>query len=210
MSALSILFIGLMLGVQHATEADHLAAVATLATRQAGWRQALRQGAFWGLGHTLTLLAFAGVVLALGRVIPTIVERLLETGVGMMLVLLGADVLRRQWRDRVRFHRRRHAQARSGRWPWRALAVGMMHGLAGSAALVLLSLQASPALPLGLGYVALFGLGSIAGMAMLSVVIAAPMRVSARHLSRVHRVLQAGVGLFSCVLGAVTIVRPAG
>lgn len=237
MSALSILFIGLLLGVQHATEADHLAAVATLATRASGWRQALRQGAFWGLGHTLTLLAFAGVVLALGRVIPPVVERLLETGVGLMLVLLGADVLRRLWRDRVHFHRHQHAQAlgpdtvhvhahshrgdgphaesthrhaHPGRWPLRALAVGMMHGLAGSAALMLLTLQAGPTLPLGLGYIALFGLGSIAGMALLSVVIAAPMRLSARHLTRLHRVLQAGVGVFSCVLGAVTIARLAG
>jgi ABC-type nickel/cobalt efflux system permease component RcnA len=237
MTALSILFIGLLLGLQHATEADHLAAVATLATRPTGWRQALRQGAFWGLGHTLTLLAFAGVVLALGQIVPPVVERWLETGVGLMLLLLGADVLRRLWRERIHFHLHRHesprgpdtvhvhahshrgdvAHARSTHdhphprgWPLRALAVGMMHGLAGSAALVLMSLQATPTLPLGLAYIALFGLGSIAGMALLSIVIAAPIRLSARHLTRVHHAMQAGVGLFSCTLGAFTIVRLAG
>jgi ABC-type nickel/cobalt efflux system permease component RcnA len=234
MTALSILFVGLLLGMQHATEADHLAAVATLATRQTGWRQAWRQGACWGLGHTLTLLAFAGVVLALGRVIPPVVERVLETGVGLMLVLLGADVVRRLWRDRIHFHPHRHespdgpdvvhvhahshhgdgVHARSVHdhphptgWPLRALAVGIMHGLAGSAALVLMSLQATPTLSLGLAYIALFGLGSIAGMALLSIVIAAPMRLSARHLARLQQVMQAGVGLFSCTLGAFTIAR---
>ncbi|HEX5684650.1 MAG TPA: urease accessory protein [Ideonella sp.] len=221
MTALSILFIGLLLGVQHATEADHLAAVATLATRPTGWRQAVRHGMAWGLGHTLTLLAFAGMLLVLGQVVSPALERGLETGVGMMLVLLGADVLRRLWCDRIHRHLHQHAQAAGthtvqasapvhahpGRWPLRALAVGMMHGLAGSAALVLMSLQATPAPALGLGYVALFGLGSIAGMAVLSAVIALPLQRSARRLTRLHRVLQAGVGLFSCALGAFTIAR---
>lgn len=237
MTALSILFIGLLLGVQHATEADHLAAVATLATRPADWRQALRQGIGWGLGHTLTLLAFAGVVLALGHVVSPTLERALETAVGAMLVLLGADVLRRLWRECIHFHlhQHRHPQGSGvvhvhahshrgegqhaqsahrhghpGRWPLRALAVGMMHGLAGSAALVLLSLQAAPSVPLGLGYIALFGLGSIAGMAVLSVVIALPLRLSARRLTRLHQLMQVSVGLFSCALGAFTIARLAG
>lgn len=234
MTALSILFIGLLLGVQHATEADHLAAVATLATRPSGWRQAVRQGAAWGLGHTLTLLVFAGAVLVLGRVVSPTLEHALETGVGVMLVLLGADVLHRLWRDRIHFHLHQHGQqagpqmvhvhahshrsegphaqsphrhAHPGRWPLRALAVGMMHGLAGSAALVLMSLQAAPTLPLALGYIALFGLGSIAGMVLLSVVIAAPLRLSACRLTRWHQALQASVGLFSCTLGAVTVAR---
>jgi len=237
MTALSILFIGLLLGLQHSTEADHLAAVATLATRPSSWRQAMRQGMAWGLGHALTLLAFAGVVLALGRVVSPALERMLETGVGGMLVLLGADVLRRLWRDRIHFHLHQHAapqgpqtvhvhahshrgegphaqsphqHAHPAHWPLRALAVGMMHGLAGSAALVLMSLQAAPSVPLGLGYIALFGLGSIAGMAVLSVVIALPLRLSARRLTRLQRLMQAGVGLFSCALGVLTVARLAG
>jgi hypothetical protein len=183
------------------------------------------------------LLAFAGAVLALGRVIPPLVERLLETGVGLMLVLLGADVLRRVWRQRIRLHLHRHvspagpgvvhahahrhpgagADTESApdhrhphRWPLRALAVGMVHGLAGSAALLLSSLQATPTWPLGLGYIALFGLGSIAGMALLSLVIAAPLRLSARHLTGLHQVAQTGVGLFSCTFGAFTIARLGG
>ncbi|MEK8032947.1 urease accessory protein [Ideonella sp. DXS29W] len=236
---LPTLLVGLLLGVQHATEADHLAAVATLATREGGWRQAMRQGAFWGLGHTLTLLTFAGAVLVLGQVIPPQVERGLESAVGVMLVLLGADVLRRVWRPQTHLHVHRHgthgrpelvhlhihghapalhttatspehAHAEAGGWPLRALAVGMMHGLAGSAALSLMSLQAAPALSLGLSYIALFGLGSIAGMALLSAALVAPMRLTARHLVPLQRWLQAGVGAFSCGLGAFTIVQMSG
>ena len=112
-----------------------------------------------------------------------------------MLVVLGVDVLRRLARDRIHFHAHRHdletehVHAHSHRgegrhaesshrhehakqWPLRALAVGVMHGLAGSAALVVLSLQAVPSIALGLGYIVLFGVGSIFGMALLSLAIA--------------------------------------
>lgn len=224
MTMLSILFVGLLLGMQHATEADHLAAVATLATQHSSLARALRQGVAWGVGHTLTLLLFAGAVLVLGRVISPAVERTLETAVGVMLIVLGGDVLRRLLRDRIHFHVHQHAPGtrhvhahshrsdgphaesahrheHAARWPIRALAVGTMHGLAGSAALVVLSMQAVPSVMLGLGYIALFGAGSIIGMALLSVAIAVPLRLSAARLTHVHRWLTASVGLFTCSLG---------
>lgn len=224
MTALSVLFVGLLLGMKHATEADHLAAVATLATRQSSLAQTLRQGVAWGVGHTLTLMLFGGAVLLLGQVISPGLEQALETAVGVMLVLLGADVLRRLVRDRIHFHVHRHDQRtahvhahshrgegphaesthrheHARRWPLRALAVGMMHGLAGSAALVVLTLKTIPSVSLGVGYIALFGIGSIAGMALLSVVIAVPLKVSSGYLTRVHHSMTAMVGLFSCALG---------
>jgi ABC-type nickel/cobalt efflux system permease component RcnA len=245
MTALSILFVGLLLGMKHATEADHLAAVATLATRQSSLAQTLRQGVAWGIGHTLTLMLFGGAVLALGQVISPSLEQALETAVGIMLIVLGADVLRRLVRDRIHFHVHRHvagpehvhahshrgeAPPRRGmdesrgprgprhaeaphlhehakRWPLRALAVGMMHGLAGSAALVMLSLQAVPSVALGLGYITLFGAGSIFGMALLSVAIAVPLKLSAAYLTRMHHSMTALVGLFSCVLGAFMVLE---
>ena len=231
MTGLSILVVGLLLGMKHATEADHLAAVATLATRQGSLAHALRQGAAWGLGHTVTLMAFGGMVLPLGHAIPAGLERALETAVGVMLILLGADVLRRLARERIHFHVHRHADvgahihahghraeatphaesphdhAHAPRsLPLRALAVGMMHGLAGSAALVVLSMQAVPSVPLGLAYIALFGVGSIAGMAVLSVIIAVPLRLSAGYLAGVHRAATAVIGLASCALGVWMIV----
>lgn len=230
MTAVSILLIGLMLGLQHATETDHLAAVATLVTRQASLGQTLRQGVAWGVGHTLTLMCFAGAVLALGQAISPGLEQALETGVGLMLIVLGADVLRRLVRDRVHFHVHRHdpgaahihAHSHRGegrhaeslhrhehprRWPLRALAVGIMHGLAGSAALVMLSLQSGPSVALGLGYIVLFGVGSVLGMAMLSVVIAAPLRLSAGYMTQLHHTLTGLVGAFSCAMGVYMVVE---
>jgi len=241
-TALSILLVGLLLGMQHATEADHLAAVATLATRQNSLARTLRQGVAWGIGHTLTLMLFAGAVLALGQVISPGLEKGLETAVGLMLIVLGADVLRRLWRDRVHFHVHTHAaqpphvHAHSHRgegrhqagfalgaarrdhaasahrhehapqeWPLRALAIGMMHGLAGSAALVVLSLQAVPSVALGLGYIALFGVGSILGMAALSVAIAIPMKLSATYLGRLQHATSAAIGIATCALGVVMV-----
>lgn len=230
MTALSVVLVGFLLGMKHAFEADHLAAVATLVTRRSSMLQTLKLGAAWGLGHTLTLMAFGGLVFALGQSISYSWEQALETAVGVMLVLLGADVLHRLVRERIHFHVHRHGPQTAHvhahshrddntphvasahdhahaprRWPLRALAVGMMHGLAGSAALVLLSLQSTPSVALGLGYIALFGAGSILGMALLSVAIAAPLSLSARYLTRMHTGMTALVGLFSCALGIVII-----
>ena len=230
MTTLSILVVGLLLGMQHATEADHLAAVATLATRHTSLAQAVRQGLAWGVGHTLTLMAFGGAVLLLGQAISPALGQMLESAVGVMLFVLGADVLRRLVRDRIHFHVHRHGpstvhvhahshrgegahaesahrHAHATRWPLRALAVGMMHGLAGSAALVVLTLQSIPSLGLGVGYIAVFGIGSIVGMASLSLIIAVPLRLSSAYLTRLHLAMTALVGAFSCVLGAWMVLE---
>jgi ABC-type nickel/cobalt efflux system permease component RcnA len=229
-TAFSILLVGLLLGMQHATEADHLAAVATLVARPGSLGQTVRQGVAWGVGHTLTLMAFGGAVLLLGQAISPDLEHALETAVGVMLVLLGADVLRRALRERIHFHVHRHGpdtvhvhahshrgeaahaasahrHAHPRRWPLRALAVGMMHGLAGSAALVVLSLEAIASPGLGFGYIAVFGLGSIAGMALLSVVIAVPLGLTSRRLTALHRAMTVAVGAASCVLGGVMVLE---
>ncbi len=204
MTALSILVVGLLLGMQHATEADHLAAVATLATRQASVAQTVRQGVAWGVGHTVTLMLFAGAVFVLGQAISPDLEQALETAVGVMLVGLGADVLRRLLRDRIHPQPPHHHPSVS-HWPVRALAVGMMHGMAGSAALVVLSLKAVPSL--SLGYIAMFGMGSIAGMAALSLAIALPLRLSGGYFARLRYLWMALVGIFSCTLGIAMVVE---
>jgi hypothetical protein len=204
MTVFSILLVGLLLGMKHATEADHLAAVATLATRQASLAQTLRQGVAWGVGHTLSLMLFGGAVFLLGQAISPNLEQALETAVGIMLIGLGADVLRRLVVERIGF-RVQADGANDGHL--RALAVGMMHGLAGSAALVMLSIRSLPSWSIGLGYILVFGLGSIAGMALLSVAIALPLRLSAGRLLALHRSMTGLVGLFSCALGAYMVVE---
>ena len=236
MSVGAILLLGLLLGMRHALDADHLAAVATLVTRSRSVGHTVLQGVAWGAGHTLTLLLFGGAVLVLGLVLPEPAAAALELAVGVMLVALGAELLYRLWRRRVHFHAHRHADGaahfhahaheqdlphdpdrheHSHGFPLRALLVGMVHGMAGSAALILLSLEALRTPAWGLVYIAVFGIGSIAGMAALSVVIAIPMRLTSRRLAlgrldRAHGGLSALVGLATVLLGCYVVFRSAG
>ncbi len=231
MTVTSILALGFLLGMRHALDADHLAAVATLATRSRSVGHTLLQGVAWGTGHTLTLMLFGGAVLVLGLALPARAAQALELAVGVMLVVLGADVLYRLWRARVHFHAHRHADgvahfhAHSHRdesaphdparhehrhprgFPGRALLVGMVHGMAGSAALILLSLEALRSPAWGFVYIAIFGLGSILGMAALSAAIAVPLRLTSRRLTRAYDGLSAAVGLATLVLGCYIVYR---
>jgi hypothetical protein len=222
-----ILGLGFLLGMQHALEADHIAAVSSIAARRSHVGDIVRHGLTWGLGHTLTLFAFAGAAILLGHAIPEQFARPLETAVGIMLIGLGAHVLWRLWRDRVHFHQHGHgdgtvhlhAHSHAGetvahsRGPhahahgfrWRTLLVGLMHGMAGSAALLVLTVSQASSPAVGLGYIALFGVGSMIGMGALSTVIAVPLVVSARWLTWANSGLQGGVGIITIAIGIRTI-----
>ena len=104
--------LGFLIGLQHALEADHLMAMATLASGGGTLGAVARRGIVWGIGHTATLLALGGTALLLGELVPQRLATLLEFGVGAMLVLLGADVLRRLWSQRVHVHPHTHAANR--------------------------------------------------------------------------------------------------
>jgi cytochrome c biogenesis protein CcdA len=229
MTLASIFTLGFLLGMHHATDADHVAAVATLVTRSRSVGESMLQGLAWGTGHTLTLLLFGGAVLAAGLVVPERAAAALELAVGVMLVVLGADVLYRLRRTRVHFHAHRHADGAAhvhahshpgGQAPHdsarhdhehprrlaaRALLVGMMHGMAGSAALILLGIEALRSPALAFAYIGVFGLGSILGMLLLSAAIAVPLRLSSRRLGRAHNALSAAVGLGTVVLGCYIV-----
>lgn len=229
MTLASVLALGFLLGMRHATDADHLAAVATLATRSRSLGHTVLQGVAWGTGHTLTLMLFGGAVLVLGLVVPAQAAQALELAVGVMLVLLGAEALYRLRRERIHFHAHHHTggvahfHAHSHRgegaphdparhehphgFPARALLVGMVHGMAGSAALVLLSLEAMSSPARGFVYIAIFGLGSILGMALLSAAIAVPLRLTSRRLTRAYDNLSAAIGVVTVLVGGFIIYR---
>ena len=222
-----ILGLGFLLGMQHALEADHIAAVSSIAARRSHVGDIVRHGLTWGLGHTVTLFIFAGAAIVLGHAIPESLAQPIETAVGVMLVGLGAHVLWRVWSDRVHCHRHDHgagtphvhvhshvnetaphersAHEHGHGFRWRSLLVGLMHGMAGSAALLVLAVSqvASPAF--GMLYIALFGIGSMLGMGALSMVIAVPLVVSARWLTRANRTIQCVVGVATIGIGAVPI-----
>jgi ABC-type nickel/cobalt efflux system permease component RcnA len=216
--------------MHHALEADHLAAVASLVTKEndLNKRKAMRHGIFWGIGHTLTLFIVGIIFISMSSLVPDNLAQYLEFAVGIMLLLLGTSVIYRLFRDKVHFHQHQHEDGKahfhahshrddsnqvhdklhhhSHDVPYRSLFVGLMHGMAGSAVLVMLTLDTFNELWLGALYVILFGVGSIIGMAILSVIISVPMRASKR-LTWLNNSLTASVGVMTLVLGLLTIVE---
>jgi ABC-type nickel/cobalt efflux system permease component RcnA len=231
MDLISTLLLGVLLGMRHALDADHIAAVASLATRSASSRETVRLGVAWGIGHTLTLFAVSLAVLLLGASFSGPAATMAEFAVGVMLVVLGADVVWRAVRERIHVHphthpdgrvhlhahshaseqkphqHSRHGHAHKSGMPARALAVGLMHGLAGSAALLLLTVATVERPALGILYVALFGVGSILGMGVLSLVVALPLRAFARHATPLLAGLHVIVGAGTMILGAWIMVE---
>ncbi len=221
----SILGLGFLVGMQHALEADHVAAVSSMASNAKGLRSFTRHGAFWGIGHTLTLFIFAGAAICLSWVISERWSAVLEACVGLMLVGLGANVLWRMRRKKVHFHahthgsgathfhahshegdnrphnKSTHAHEHPEGLPWRTLAVGLMHGMAGSAALVVLTAATLKSPLWGLAYILLFGVGSIFGMAILSMVISVPLIYTARRLTWANQALQVAIGAVTVFVG---------
>ena len=224
---LSILVLGFLIGMRHALEADHVAAVASLATQCSSVADTVRHGISWGLGHTITLFLFGTAALLMDSVMPENLAATLEFAVGIMLILLGLDVLRRMYKKQIHFHAHKHdggvqhfhahshekttehnetahQHVHPKKLPRRALLIGLIHGMAGSAALILLTLNTTGSLATGMLYMGLFGIGSIGGMALLSFAIAIPLRRSAEGLSWVYNGLQISVGLATILVGSLT------
>lgn len=212
---ISTLVIGFLLGMRHAMEADHLAAVATLAVNGHSLGETLRLGSVWGLGHTLTLFAFGTLALSMDTFLPERLSQALETAVGLMLVLLGGSLI---WSAARRVHRgdslglcqglslSRPGQEHCGEgFPARAMLVGMVHGMAGSAALIVLALQTVDSASLGLLYIGLFGAGSIAGMSLCAAAMSLPLRWAGERVGVYHRTLAAAIGAATAALGMLML-----
>ncbi len=225
----SLLAFGALVGMQHALEADHLAAVAALSARPSTRRSLVLRGAWWGLGHTVALFAICGSVLLLGLSLGEGLEAALEFLVGVMVAGLGLNVLWTLYRRRIHFHAHahgdgvRHLHAHSHetetkrdhagsphehRHPRhglaKALTVGLLHGAAGSGALLVLLVAVAQSAGMALAYIACFGLGSIAGMAALSFVASFPLNAAARGARWLHNAIMAAIGLFAIAIGANT------
>lgn len=220
----TLMLFGILLGMQHALEADHLAAVAAMSAGRSSRRALVLRGSCWGVGHTLTLLGICGVLLVVGGTISPHTQALLDLAVGVMVMLLGANVLRRLWRQRPHFHFHQHetgelhvhAHSHAGETRThtssphdhghqnlglgRAVMVGMMHGAAGSAALLVLAAASRSAFT-GLSYVLCFGVGSIIGMATLSFVASYPLGFLERCAGRINTAALAAIGGLAIIIG---------
>src|SRR3954466_15477491 len=204
-----------LLGMRHALEPDHLAAVSTLVTRERGGYKAALLGACWGVGHTMSLLAAGTLLVLLRAEMPARLADTFELGVAAMLVALGlraiylaarqgpaGSVHVHHHRGLVHVHRGAPAHIHIGTWTLarRPLLVGAVHGLAGSGALTALVLATLPTAAARLIYMALFGLGSTIGMAALSGVLGWPLARVGRHRA-LARAVSLTVGCVSTLLG---------
>ena len=225
LSTYALLGVGLLFGLKHATEVDHVVAVSTIVSQHRNvWRSAV-VGALWGAGHTAALLITGVVVLSLRVAIPERVSSWLELCVALMIIGLGATALWRALRKRsdvhvhehshdgmshvhIHFHDQQtrheaqrshtHAVARVGIKP---ILIGAVHGLAGSGALTLLILAQIQSTWQGLFFLAVFGVGSIAGMLLMSGLIGLPFALTSRKLTTVHHRLQTAAAVVSLAFG---------
>jgi high-affinity nickel permease len=219
-SLTAALGLGFVLGVRHALDADHVAAVSTFVSTDRSLLRSCLIGAFWGAGHTAALLAAGIVTMSLKLTIPPGLEKGFETLVAVVLVLLGAHVLLRSF-SALTLHRHRHTH--DGRFhshahvhaggelahahphllhgARRPFLVGLVHGLAGSAALMLLVLSTISSPLGGLLYILVFGVGSTGGMLVLSGLIGIPVVIAAGRSAMAVVVIQALAGVASLGLG---------
>ena len=229
----SLLFLGFLLGVRHATDADHIVAIATIVSRQRNLRGSAMIGAVWGIGHTVTILIVGGAIILFGVVIPPRLGLAMEFSVGIMLILLGVLTLtgmrgvineaasliqpsRRGSPDQLG-----HVHSYGGKAPlawldgrfgrlmiyqWlRPLVIGIVHGLAGSAAVALLVLTLVRDPVWAFTYLLLFGAGTICGMMVITLGLSAPFALTSSALPRINFPLRAAAGLISFVFGLFLI-----
>jgi high-affinity nickel-transport protein len=190
--SLPIAVLGFLLGMRHAVDPDHVVAVTAITARHPSISRSAIVGALWGLGHTLTLLLVGGSIVLFKVAISARVGVALELSVAGMLVCLGFSNLM------VVRTRATPAATPSGVRP---LIVGAVHGLAGSAAVALLVVGAVSSPAAAIGYLLLFGLGTVMGMLLVTLVVAMPARLAINRVASARRWLTLASGIVSVVMG---------
>jgi hypothetical protein len=249
LNVVSFLFLGFFLGMRHATDADHVVAIATIVSRERSMAGSALIGAAWGVGHTVTVIAVGAAIIVFGVVIPPRLGMSMEFAVGIMLVLLGVLTFTGMGRgggvthahagvpgvhkldvhdhlhshgDYLHRHPHGHGPGTHGHadehtplaridrsvlgriafYDWlRPFVVGLVHGLAGSAAVALMILSIIREPVAALGYLLLFGLGTVVGMMLITLILSAPFAFTAVNLPKFNWRLRVAAGLVSFSFG---------
>jgi sulfite exporter TauE/SafE len=207
MEWLFTLSLGFFLGIKHSFEADHVIAVSTMVTEHKNPFRAALIGTFWGIGHTTTLFIAGIVILLLKITIPDKIALSLEFIVGCMLVGLGIYTLYKA-KNMIHTHEHTHENEvhdhlhRQGlHRHHKSFLIGTIHGLAGSGALMVLVLATVQSTIEGLYYILIFGIGSIAGMTIMSMVIGLPFIYSTKKFPAIEQKLRITAGILSIFFG---------
>jgi len=219
LSTFSILLFGFVLGLRHATEADHLAAVSAIVSEKKNIFTSAIVGGLWGVGHTISLFVVGILVIFLKLQISHELEAKLEALVGAMLIVLGLNALRKIFQSgKIHVHTHTHeghthahfhthkdevVERSHHRLSPRSVLVGMVHGLAGSAALMFLVVSAIPSSTVAVFYILIFGAGSIGGMMAMSFLIGLPFHFTANRFDILNKGIRLCAGVFSLGLGAM-------
>jgi len=211
---LTALFFGLLLGVKHALDADHVVAVTAIVSRTSSLLRSMLVGMNWGIGHTLTLFAVGLGVLVFKLTIPAKMALSIEFAVGFILVLLGVPIIKQlsfnrahihlhQHSDEYHLHTHSHRESSSHghQHTKRPLLVGMVHGFAGGGALIPLVLSTMSSVVQGLFFLLIFGLGSIIGMIVLTGLISLPFKFAVRLSPKLSLWIQGIAGMVSIIFG---------
>lgn len=201
LSFVPIISLGFILGLKHAIEADHVAAVSAIVSEYKNLFKSSLVGVLWGAGHTVSLLLAGLLVILLKVEIPERTALALEFGVAIMLVVLGVNSIYKLLNDRRSFSSDELSDITSSKkksvFSSRPIVVGMIHGLAGSAALMVLVVGTTKSALVGLAYIVIFGIGSIGGMLLMSILISLPIHFTTNRFTQVNLAVRALAGLFS-------------
>lgn len=223
LTTLSVLGLGFVLGLWHAKDPDHLAAVSTIVAEKKNLLTSMLIGGFWGIGHTLSILVVGALVIFLKFQISEATETRLEGLVGVMLVVLGLNAIRKLFKaSKIHVHTHEHQGIEHThvhvhgkeseevthhfrKFSPRSIAIGMVHGLAGSAGVMLLVLPTIETPAVALLYIVIFGIGSIVGMMLMSLLIGLPIHITAGKFTGLNKTILGGSGVLSLCLGVFII-----
>lgn len=195
-SVLSAAVLGFLLGLKHATDADHVVAITTIVSREKSFGRAAWIGGLWGVGHSLTVFLVGGALVIFRVEMPPRVGLSLEFGVALMLIVLGFNNLRPGAAPKPHSH---DIPVQFNRI--RPVIIGIVHGLAGSAAAALLVLAAIPDTLYALAYLFIFGVGTVAGMTLITAMLAVPSVYAADRVARLQSGIRLAAGALSLAFG---------